>query len=38
VDYKSYNSNFNDFKSSQIDPNQIYFNNSFNIYHEEADY
>jgi hypothetical protein len=36
MDYKSYN--FNDFKSSQIDPDQIYFNNSFNIYYEEADY
>ena len=38
VDYKSYNSNFNNYKSSQIDPNQIYFNNSFNIYYEETDY
>tara|TARA_B100001029_G_scaffold166958_1_gene159767 strand:+ start:749 stop:1231 length:483 start_codon:yes stop_codon:yes gene_type:complete len=36
--YKSYNSNFSDFKSNQIDPNQLYFNNSFNIYYEEDDY
>ena len=38
VDYKSYNSDFKNFKSNQIDPNQMYFNNSFNIYYEEIDY
>ena len=38
IDYEKYNSNFNDFRSSQIDANQVYFNNSFNIYYEESDY
>ena len=36
--YESSNLNLNDFKSNQIDPNQLYFNNSFNIYYEEDDY
>ena len=36
--YKIHNSDFNNFGVSQIDPNQIYFNNSFNIYYEESDY
>tara|TARA_B100001996_G_C18403114_1_gene493686 strand:+ start:98 stop:580 length:483 start_codon:yes stop_codon:yes gene_type:complete len=38
IDYEIYNSNFNNFRTSQIDANQIYFNNSFNIYYEESDY
>jgi len=38
IDYEIYNSDFNNIRTSQIDPNQIYFNNSFNIYYEEADY
>jgi len=36
--YKIHNSDFNNFRVNQIDPNQIYFNNSFNIYYEGSDY
>ena len=35
LDFKSFNSNFSNFKSNQIHPSQMYFNNSFNIYYEE---
>tara|TARA_B100001741_G_scaffold308425_1_gene304623 strand:- start:518 stop:1000 length:483 start_codon:yes stop_codon:yes gene_type:complete len=36
--YESSKFNLSNFKSNQIDPNQLYFNNSFNIYYEEDDY
>ena len=35
LDFKSFNSNFSNFKSNKIHPSQMYFNNSFNIYYEE---
>ncbi len=39
LNYEVYNPNFNNLKANQIDPNQIYYNNSFNIYYyEEVDY
>ena len=38
INYGTDNSDLNNSKANQIDPNQIYFNNSFNIYYEEIDY
>ena len=38
INYGTDNSDLNNSTANQIDPNQIYFNNSFNIYYEEIDY